>query len=80
MKRASTGGVCQDRVKRRSVAVVRLNGSWGSVGDSKTGGLHGIQVLLWPLVEKGAATQGVGGPFFFFSFLFLKKSWLPQTK
>lgn len=80
MKRASTGGVCQDRVKRRRVAVVRLDGSWGSVGDSKTGGLHGIQVLLWPLVEKGAATQGVGGPFFFFSFLFLKKSWLPQTK
>lgn len=41
-------------------------GPGGVLAIQEQGAYIGIQVLPWPLVEKGDATQGVGGPFFLF--------------
>lgn len=65
-------------MKRRRVAVVRLDGSWGSVGDSRAGGLHWDPGVPVAPSGKGGCHPRCG--WVFFSFFFLKKSWLPQTK
>lgn len=65
-----------DRIGWRGEGLLWLAwvGPGGVLVIQEQGAYMGIQVLLWPLVEEGAVTQGVGGTFLFLFYFFFGKS------